>query len=173
MFTKLFRIRIKIRLKLNILLLWTFFETYYNYLTIDCLYLIKYVLQTSLLRILGLFYERKGKFYSCDHYEYLSPLNNRINFIIVIVYFNLMYFRSKTIFTLSMDIKIKFSWTDNGKKSRNYSFWNLSLILILNLKNFMNSLRELCWYCYCGDDYVVSLENILCCIAPASCDLFS
>jgi len=36
MFTKLFRIRIKIRLKLNILLLWTFFETYYSYLTIHC-----------------------------------------------------------------------------------------------------------------------------------------
>ena len=30
-----------------------------------------------------LFYERKGKFYSCDHYENLSPLNNGINFIIV------------------------------------------------------------------------------------------
>jgi len=42
-FTKLFRIRIKIRPKLNILLLSTFFETYYNYLTIDCQYLIKYV----------------------------------------------------------------------------------------------------------------------------------
>jgi len=37
-FTKLFRIRIKIRLKLNIVLLWTIFETYYNYLTIDCWY---------------------------------------------------------------------------------------------------------------------------------------
>jgi len=27
-----------------------------------------------------LFYERKGKFYSCDRYENLSPLNSRINF---------------------------------------------------------------------------------------------
>ena len=54
-FTKLFRIRIKIRLKLNIPLLWTFFETYYNYFTIDGWYLIKYVLQTRHLRILNLF----------------------------------------------------------------------------------------------------------------------
>jgi len=30
-----------------------------------------------------LFYERKGKFYSCNRYENLSPLNNSINFIIV------------------------------------------------------------------------------------------
>jgi len=47
-FTKLFRIRIKIRLKLKNLLLWTFFETYYNYLTIDWWYLIRYVLLTRL-----------------------------------------------------------------------------------------------------------------------------
>ena len=79
MFAKLFIIR----LKLNFLLLWTFFEPYYNYLTIDCWYLIKYVLQTRLLGILSFFYERKGKFYSCDRYVKLSPLNNRINFIIV------------------------------------------------------------------------------------------
>jgi len=59
MFTKLFRIRIKIRLKLNIPLLWTFFETYYNYFTIDGWYLIKYVLQTRLLRILNLFMKEK------------------------------------------------------------------------------------------------------------------
>jgi len=32
-FTKLFRIRIKIRLKINILILWTIFKTYYYYLT--------------------------------------------------------------------------------------------------------------------------------------------
>ena len=63
-FTKLFRIRIKIRLKLKILLLWTFFKTYYtcNYLTIDCLYLIKYVLQTRLLRILSFFMKEKVNF---------------------------------------------------------------------------------------------------------------
>ena len=45
-----------------------------------------------------LFYERKGKFYSCDRYEMLSPLNNRINFIIVkCVHYILKYyaFRSK------------------------------------------------------------------------------
>jgi len=36
--TRLFRIRIKIRLKLNNLLLWTIFKTYKDYLTIDCLY---------------------------------------------------------------------------------------------------------------------------------------
>jgi len=57
-FTKLFRIRIKIRLKLNILLLRIVIETYLNYFTIDCLYFIKYVLQTRLLGILSLFYER-------------------------------------------------------------------------------------------------------------------
>jgi len=82
-FTKLFGIRIKIRLKLKILILWTFFKTCYNYLTIDYLYLIKSVLQTRLLGILNFFYERKGKFYSCDRYENLSPLNSRINFSIV------------------------------------------------------------------------------------------
>jgi len=31
------------------------------------------------------------------------------------MYFNLMHFRSKTTFTLSMDTKINFYWTDNGK----------------------------------------------------------
>jgi len=54
-FTKLFRIRIKIRLKLNILLLWTFFKTYDNHLTTDCWYLIIYVLQTRRLGILSFF----------------------------------------------------------------------------------------------------------------------
>jgi len=78
-FTKLFRIR----LKLKIILLWTFFETYYNYLTIDWWYLIKYVLQIRILGILSIFMKRKDQFYSCDSYENLSPLNNRINFIIV------------------------------------------------------------------------------------------
>ena len=43
-------------------LLWTFFETYNNYLTIDCWYLIKYVLQTRHLGILSFVYERKGDF---------------------------------------------------------------------------------------------------------------
>jgi len=52
-FTKLFRIKIEIRLKLNILLLWIVFKTYYIYLTIDCWYLIKYILQTRLLGILN------------------------------------------------------------------------------------------------------------------------
>ena len=37
------------------------FKTY-NYLTIDCWYLIKSILQTRLLGIRSLFYERKGKF---------------------------------------------------------------------------------------------------------------
>jgi len=36
-----------------------------------------------------------------------------------------MYFKSKTAFTMSMYTHIKFSWTNNGKWSRNYSFWNL------------------------------------------------
>jgi len=49
-FTKLFRIGLKIRLKLNILLLWTLFKTYYNYLTIDCWYLIRNVLQTFFMK---------------------------------------------------------------------------------------------------------------------------
>jgi len=53
-FTKLFRIRIKIRLKLNILLLWTFFETYFYYLTIDC----------CTLGILSFFMKEKVIFYS-------------------------------------------------------------------------------------------------------------
>jgi len=58
-FTKLFRIRIKIRLKLKFLLLWIVFKTYHNYLTIDSLYLIKYALQTRLLRILSFFMKEK------------------------------------------------------------------------------------------------------------------
>ena len=29
--------------------------------------------------------------------------------------FNLLHFTSKTTLTMSMDTKIKFSWTDNGK----------------------------------------------------------
>jgi len=92
-FTKLFRIRIKIRLKLKILFLSTFFETYYNYLNIDCCYLIIYIRQTRLLRILSFLKEKLN-------YEKLNPL---------IIYFNLMHFMSKTIFTMSMDTKIKFS----------------------------------------------------------------
>ena len=109
--TKLFGIRIKIRLKLNILTLWTFFKTYNDYLTIDCCCLIKYVLQTRLLGILSIFYERKGKFYSCDRYQNLSPLNNRINLVHLIVsnmFFNLLHFRSQTTFTMSMYTQIKF-----------------------------------------------------------------
>ena len=39
-----------------------FFETYFNYLTIDCLYLIKYVLQTRLLEILSFFMKKKVNF---------------------------------------------------------------------------------------------------------------
>jgi len=58
-FTKLFRIRIKIRLKLNILILWIVFKTYYDYLTIDRWCLIKCVLQTRLLRILSFFLSKK------------------------------------------------------------------------------------------------------------------
>ena len=50
-----------------------------------------------------------------------------------------MHFRSKTTFTMSMYTTIKFSRTDDGKKSRNYSFWHLSLILILNPKSFVNT----------------------------------
>jgi len=57
-FTKLFRIKIKIRLKLKNLLLWIVFKTYHNYLTIDCLCLIKYVLQT---RLLSFFMKEKVK----------------------------------------------------------------------------------------------------------------
>jgi len=57
-FTKLFRIKIKIRLKLKNLLLYIVFKTYDNCLNIDDLYLIKYVLQTRLLGILSFFYEK-------------------------------------------------------------------------------------------------------------------
>ena len=39
-----------------------FFKTYYNYLTIDCWYLIKYVLQTRLLGILSSFLKEKVNF---------------------------------------------------------------------------------------------------------------
>jgi len=58
-FTKLFRIRIKIRLKLKNRLLWIDFKTYHKYLTIDCLYVIKYVLQTRILGFLSFFMKEK------------------------------------------------------------------------------------------------------------------
>jgi len=61
-FTKLFRIRIKIRLKLKTLLLWTFFKTAYNYLTSYCWYLIKYILQTGLLKTLSFSMKEKVNF---------------------------------------------------------------------------------------------------------------
>ena len=72
MFTKL--IRIKIRLKLKNLLLWTFFKTYYmyNYLTIDCLYFIKYVLQTRLLGILSFIMKEKVNFIVATIMEILA-----------------------------------------------------------------------------------------------------
>ena len=56
-FTKLFRLKIKIRLKLKILLLYIVFITYHNYLTIDGLYLIKYLLHTRFHGILSFFME--------------------------------------------------------------------------------------------------------------------
>jgi len=63
MLTQLFRIRIKIRLKQKkYILLWIVFKTYHNYLTIDCLFLIKYVLQTRLLGILSFFMKEKVNF---------------------------------------------------------------------------------------------------------------
>jgi len=46
-------------LKLKILQLWIVFKTYHNYLTIDCLYFMKYVLQTRLLGILSVFMKEK------------------------------------------------------------------------------------------------------------------
>jgi len=58
-FTKLFRFRIKIRIKSKNLLLWIVFKIYHTYLTIDNLYLIKYVLQTSVLGILSCFMNEK------------------------------------------------------------------------------------------------------------------
>jgi len=57
-----FRIKIKIKIKLNILLLWIVFKTYYDYLTIDVWYLIKYVLQTRLFRILSFFIKERVNF---------------------------------------------------------------------------------------------------------------
>jgi len=54
-----FRIRIKIRLKKNY---FTYFKTYYNYLTIDCRYLIKYILQIRFLGILSFFMKEKVNF---------------------------------------------------------------------------------------------------------------
>jgi len=83
-FTKLFRIWINFRLKLNILILWIVFKTYYNYLTIDRLCLIKYVLQTRLLGILSVFFiKEKVNFIVATVMKKLSLLNIRINFIIV------------------------------------------------------------------------------------------
>ena len=83
MFTKLFRIRIKIRLKLTNILLLTFLKTHNNYLNIDCWYLIKYVLRTRLLVILSFFMKEKVNFIIATVMKNWSPLNNRINFIIV------------------------------------------------------------------------------------------
>ena len=55
-------LRIKIRLKLKIRVLWVVFKTYHIYLTIDCLYLVKYVLQKRLLGILSFFMKEKVNF---------------------------------------------------------------------------------------------------------------
>jgi len=53
-----------------------------------------------------LFYDRIGRFYSPNRYEHLNTLSNRINFIIVNclqhVLINLMQFRFKTTFTMSI-----------------------------------------------------------------------
>jgi len=87
-FTKFFRIRIKIRLNLKILLLWTFFKTNYSYLTIDFWYLIKNVLQTRLLGSLSIFMKEK--------------VNFRVATVVSNMYINLMHFRSKTILPMSM-----------------------------------------------------------------------
>ena len=92
LFTKLFRFRIKIRPKLNIIVLCTFIKTYYNYLTIGCWYVIKYVIQTRCFGIISYFYERKDKFYSCDRCEMLSPLINSINYIIVNCFQHILYY---------------------------------------------------------------------------------
>ena len=53
------RIRIKIRLKLKNILLWTFFKTYYN---LCYMYVIKYILQTRLRGIFSLFMTEKVNF---------------------------------------------------------------------------------------------------------------
>ena len=101
-FTKLFSIR-------------SVLKAYYDYLTIDCWCLIKYVLQTRLLGILSFFMKEK-----VNRYENLNPLNNRISFIIVdcllhilIMHFNMnfnpMHLRSQTTFTMSMYTQIKFA----------------------------------------------------------------
>ena len=63
MFTKLFRIRIKIKLKIKInYFTMDLFKTYYKYISIDCWYLIKYVLQTGLLGILSFVMKEKVNF---------------------------------------------------------------------------------------------------------------
>ena len=57
--TKLFRIRIKISLTLNNLLLWTFIETYYTYLTIDCWYLVQYVFKQDFSECLAFLWKKR------------------------------------------------------------------------------------------------------------------
>ena len=79
-----------------------------------------------------LFYEGKGKLNfivatvkkSWAHWITGSTL---LLFIVSNMFFNITHFRSHTTLTMSLYTQILFSWTDNGKWSRNYSFWNLSL----------------------------------------------
>ena len=81
MFHKAFHVEDQDQVQVKVILLWIFIQTFYTYLTIDCWYPIKHVLQTRLLGIQSFFYEIISKCYSCDRYENLSTLNNRINFI--------------------------------------------------------------------------------------------
>ena len=81
--TKLFQSKDQDQTQVKHSYIMAFFKTYCHCLTIDLWCLVKFVLQSRLLRILSFFYQRKGYVYSCDRYENLSPLNNRINFIIV------------------------------------------------------------------------------------------
>ena len=78
-----------------------FFPSYYNYLTIDCWYLIKKICPPNKTSWNSkLFYERKGKYFSCDRYITGSTL---LKSIVSHIHFNPMHFMSKTTFTMSMD----------------------------------------------------------------------
>ena len=80
-----------------------FFKTYYNYLTIECWYLTKYELETRFLRTF--YIKEKVNFTVATVIKIWPHLITGSTLLLLIVsnmYFNIMHFRSKTTFTMSM-----------------------------------------------------------------------
>ena len=103
---------------------------HHKYFIVDSRYSINYVFETRLLGSLSFLCERKGKFHSCNRYENLSPLNNRINFIIVkfkLYLFNNDYETSYTTYInharsgTNICVRTVFMWEETGVPGGNRS----------------------------------------------------